>query len=57
MIGSRVVDSIGGYVETEEIDKFFKDRVVMVLMYFSKDGNIDTTKGKTPLRKTKNGGF
>ena len=29
MIGSRVVDSIGGYVETEEIDKFFKDRVVM----------------------------
>ena len=29
MIGSRVVDSIGGYVEMESIEKFFKDRVVM----------------------------
>ncbi len=29
MLGSRVVDAIGGYVETESIEKFFKDRVVM----------------------------
>lgn len=29
MIGSRVVDSIGGYVETESIETFFKDRVTM----------------------------
>ena len=29
MIGSRIVDSISGYVETDSIDKFFKDRVVM----------------------------
>ena len=29
MIGNRVIDAIGGYVETESIEKFFKDRVVM----------------------------
>ncbi len=29
MLGDRIVDSIGGYVEKESIDAFFKDRVVM----------------------------
>ena len=29
MLGDRIVDSIGGYVEKDSIDAFFKDRVVM----------------------------
>ena len=29
MLGDRVVDVIGGYVEKDSIDSFFKDRVVM----------------------------
>jgi len=29
MIGSRIVDSISGYVEKDSIEAFFKDRVVM----------------------------
>ena len=28
MLGDRIVDSIGGYVEKESIEAFFKDRVV-----------------------------
>lgn len=28
MLGNRVVDSIGGYVEKEKVESFFKDRVV-----------------------------
>lgn len=28
MVGDRIVDSIGGYVEKESIDAFFKDKVV-----------------------------
>ena len=28
MLGDRIVDSIGGYVEKDSIEKFFKDRVV-----------------------------
>ena len=29
MLGDRIVDSIGGYVEKESIEAFFKDRVVV----------------------------
>ena len=29
MLGDRVIDVIGGYVEKDSIDRFFKDRVVM----------------------------
>lgn len=29
MLGDRVIDVIGGYVEKDSIDSFFKDRVVM----------------------------
>lgn len=29
MLGDRVIDVIGGYVEKDAIDNFFKDRVVM----------------------------
>ena len=29
MLGDRIVDSIGGYVEKESIEAFFKDRVVL----------------------------
>ena len=29
MVGSRVIDSISGYVESDLIEDFFKDRVVM----------------------------
>lgn len=29
MLGDRVIDAIGGYTEKENIDAFFKDRVVM----------------------------
>ena len=29
MLGDRIVDSIGGYVEKESVEAFFKDRVVM----------------------------
>lgn len=29
MLGNRVIDSIGGYVEKDSIEAFFKDRVVM----------------------------
>lgn len=29
MLGDRVIDAIGGYVEKDSIDSFFKDRVVM----------------------------
>ena len=29
MVGDRIVDSIGGYVEKESIEAFFKDRVVV----------------------------
>lgn len=29
MLGERVIDSIGGYVEKEKIESFFKDRVIM----------------------------
>ena len=29
----------------------------MVLMYFSKDGNIDTTKGQSPYEKQKTEDF
>ncbi len=29
MLGDRIVDTIGGYVEKDSIDAFFKDRVVM----------------------------
>ena len=29
MLGDRIVDSIGGYVEKDKIDAFFKDRVIM----------------------------
>lgn len=29
MLGDRVIDVIGGYVEKDSIDNFFKDRVVM----------------------------
>ena len=28
MLGDRIVDSIGGYVDKDSIEKFFKDRVV-----------------------------
>ena len=28
MLGDRIVDSIGGYVEKESIEAFFKDKVV-----------------------------
>ncbi len=28
MLGDRIVDSIGGYVDKESIEEFFKDRVV-----------------------------
>ena len=29
MLGDRIVDSIGGYVEKDSIEAFFKDRVVV----------------------------
>ena len=29
MLGDKVIDVIGGYVEKDSIDKFFKDRIVM----------------------------
>lgn len=29
MLGDRVIDSIGGYVEKSKVEEFFKDRVVM----------------------------
>ena len=29
MLGDRVVDSIGGYVDKEKVESFFKDRIVM----------------------------
>ena len=29
MLGDKVIDVIGGYVEKDSIDNFFKDRVVM----------------------------
>ena len=29
MVGKRVVGSIGGYVEKDKVDEFFKDKVVM----------------------------
>lgn len=29
MLGDKVIDVIGGYVEKDSIDRFFKDRVVM----------------------------
>lgn len=29
MLGDRVIDAIGGYVEKSKIEEFFKDRVVM----------------------------
>ena len=29
MVGNKVVDSVGGYVEKDSIDAFFKDRVKM----------------------------
>ena len=29
MVGDRIVDSIGGYVEKDSIEAFFKDRVVV----------------------------
>lgn len=29
MLGDKIIDVIGGYVEKDSIDKFFKDRVVM----------------------------
>ena len=29
MLGDRIIDSIGGYVEKDKVEAFFKDRVVM----------------------------